>query len=95
MQGSTDTIKKFACWSNERSSLSLPEKTIRDIDVSHKRIFLRADFNVPLSEDGKIDSDFRIVKSLPTIEYLLKRKAEIVVTAHLGRPDGKKMQSSV
>lgn len=72
------------------STYHFPKKTIKDIDVEGKRIFLRADFNVPLDEDGKIDSDFRIVKSLPTIEYLAKHKAEVVIAAHLGRPEGKR-----
>ncbi len=65
------------------------KKTITDIDVSGKRVLLRADFNVPLGERGNIDSDFRIRQTLPTLQYLLKQKATIIITAHLGRPDGK------
>lgn len=65
------------------------KKTIKDIELDGKRILLRADFNVPLDERGKISSDFRIVSTLPTIEYLLGHHAEIVILAHLGRPEGK------
>jgi phosphoglycerate kinase len=73
------------------STYRFQKKTLRDIDVDGKRVLLRADFNVPLDEDGTIDSNFRIVKSLPTIEYLVKHKADVVILAHLGRPDGKKV----
>lgn len=66
-----------------------PKKTIKDIDVRQKRVLLRADFNVPINEHGEIDSDFRIVAGLETINYLLKHKAEVVILAHLGRPEGK------
>jgi len=66
-----------------------PKKTIRDIDLHDKRILLRADFNVPLTAKGEIESDFRITQTVPTIEYLLKRGCTVVVVAHLGRPEGK------
>lgn len=66
-----------------------PKRTIKNVDIHSKRILLRADFNVPLNDKGEIDSDFRIKAALPTIEYLLKRQCEIVILAHLGRPEGK------
>lgn len=64
-------------------------KTIRDFDVQNKRVLVRADFNVPLSEGGEILDDFRIKKTIPTIEYLIERGAKIILMSHLGRPEGK------
>ena len=65
-----------------------PYKTVRDIDVQGKQILMRVDYNVPLAEDGSISDDFRIIASLPTINYLLERGAKLVLISHLGRPDG-------
>lgn len=69
-------------------SYHFPKKTIRDIAVHGKRILVRADFNVPLTENGEIASDYRIRQTLPTLRYLLERGCSVVVIAHLGRPDG-------
>ena len=62
--------------------------TVRDVNVAGKRVFLRADLNVPL-EDGRITDDSRIRASLPTLLYLLERGAIGVLASHLGRPKGK------
>ena len=57
-----------------------------DLDLKDKRVFIRADLNVPV-KDGKVTSDARITASLPTIEFALKTGARVMVTSHLGRPE--------
>ena len=64
--------------------------SIRDIDLKNKRVFIRVDFNVPLTEDGStITDDTRIVATLPTIEYALRHHAKVILASHLGRPKGR------
>ena len=64
------------------------KKTIRDIDLSGKRVFVRCDFNVPLDENQHITDNRRIVGALPTIKYLIDQKCKIILCSHLGRPKG-------
>ena len=64
------------------------KKTVKDIDVTGKRVLVRCDFNVPQDENGNITDNRRIVASLETINYLLKNNAKVILCSHLGRPKG-------
>lgn len=64
------------------------KKTIKDIDIKGKKVFVRCDFNVPIDEDGNITDNRRIVGALPTIKYLLNENCKIILASHLGRPKG-------
>jgi phosphoglycerate kinase len=70
----------------------MPKLSIRDLDLEHKRVLIRVDFNVPL-KDGVITDDTRIRETLPTIEYALRHKAKVILCSHLGRPKGKPVES--
>jgi phosphoglycerate kinase len=64
------------------------KRSVRDIDVKGKRVFLRVDYNVPTDSSGAISDDSRIAESIPTIRYLLEQECSIVAACHFGRPKG-------
>jgi len=64
------------------------KKTLHDYDIADKKVLLRADYNVPLTSDGKIQSSYRITQSAPTIQALIDKGCRIVICSHLGRPKG-------
>ncbi len=66
--------------------MSFTKKTVKDVSFKNKVVLLRADYNVPVGDDGTIADDYRITQSVPTIEYLQNKDAKIVIISHLGRP---------
>lgn len=71
----------------------MTKRGIKNLDVQNKRVLLRVDYNVPVSKDGAITDDKRILETLPTIRYLLDKNATIILVTHMGRPDGKIVES--
>lgn len=69
--------------------MSFFKRTIKDIPIERKTVLVRADYNVPLNKKGEISDDLRVRASVPTITYLLKHNAKVVIMSHLGRPEGR------
>jgi len=69
------------------------KRTIKEYDLHGKRVLVRADFNVPLHDDGTIADDYRITQAIPTLQYLLEQACSIVIISHLGRPKGNQDES--
>lgn len=64
------------------------KKTVKDLDLKNKKVFVRCDFNVPIDENGNITDNRRIVGALDTIKYLLENDCKVILASHLGRPKG-------
>ena len=66
----------------------MSKKTVKDIDLKGKKVFVRCDFNVPMDENRNITDNRRIVAAVPTIKYLIEQNCKIILSSHLGRPKG-------
>ncbi|THB80148.1 MAG: phosphoglycerate kinase [Desulfobacteraceae bacterium] len=65
-------------------------KSVKDIDVASRKVFVRVDYNLPMDDNLNITDDNRIVATLPLIKYLIGQRAKIILASHMGRPKGKK-----
>lgn len=70
----------------------MPLRTIHNLDFKGKKVLYRVDYNVPLTEDGKIMDETRIRETLPTLNYMREKGAKVIILTHLGRPKGEKKE---
>ena len=70
-------------------------KSLKEVDLENKKVLVRVDFNIPINDGGVVDNteDWRIKATLPSLQYLIKKKAKIILMAHLGRPEGKVVEN--
>jgi phosphoglycerate kinase len=68
----------------------MPIRTVTEMELEGKRVFIRVDFNVPQDEKGSITDDTRILLSLPTLQFAMKTGGRVILASHLGRPKGKR-----
>ena len=85
--GNLDELKQMPMIMNGRT---MAVRTVDQIELKGKRVFVRVDFNVPLNEKNEVTDDTRILLSLPTIQYAIKAGGKVLLASHLGRPKGKK-----
>ena len=67
-------------------------RTLKDVNLKNKRALVRVDFDLPLDKKAKFPTIFRLKENLPTIQYLIKQKAKIILISHLGRPNGRRVK---
>ncbi len=86
----TDKLSDNSRWRNQ---IMYNKLTVEDVEVKGKRVLVRCDFNVPLDSEGNITDENRIVGAMPTIEYLVKNGAKVILCSHMGKPKGEPVPS--
>ena len=82
------TFQCYPSYNTIGNALKMSKKTVKDIDLKGKKVFVRCDFNVPMDKEQNIIDNTRIEAALPTIKYLLEQDCKIILASHLGRPKG-------